>query len=141
MPSLAPRPGRRYWPTVRSYDKTRVLLVHGGRAEVSGPIATEKHNVHLLIAGIPGTGKSTFARWLINHHHYVRCPFGEEPGPTFWSDINEDRATRTYVVIDCGIPVSCFPAVLTLISSDVKSCRFYGDTNSVITHCHARPAH
>jgi hypothetical protein len=97
--------------------------------------------VHLLIAGIPGTGKSTFTRWLINHHHYVRCPFGEEPGPTFWADINEARATRPNVVIDWGFPVSCLPAVRTLIASGVKPWWFDGDRDAALQSFLARPDH
>jgi hypothetical protein len=57
----------------------------------------------VLIAGIPGTGKSAFTRWLACHHGFVRCPAGEEPDNAFGSEVLE-ALVHPRLVIDWGFP-------------------------------------
>ncbi len=60
--------------------------------------------MHLLISGIPGTGRSTFARWLVSEHVYIQCP-SEELGSTFFDKIDRAKRTSEDVVIDYGFPL------------------------------------
>ncbi|MHB8190477.1 MAG: hypothetical protein ACYDHP_08710 [Ferrimicrobium sp.] len=97
--------------------------------------------MHLLISGIPGTGKSTFARWLAFEHGYVRCPSGEEPGPTFFDDIVKARETSEDVVIDYGFPLGQLEWVRSLIASSVKPWWFDGDRDAALQAFLARRDH
>jgi hypothetical protein len=84
--------------------------------------------MHILITGIPATGKSTFARWLADEHGYVRCPSGEEPNPsTFFADVDRARDTSANVVIDWGFPLSQIKEVRSLIASGIEPWWFDGD--------------
>lgn len=97
--------------------------------------------MHLLVAGIPGTGKSTFARWLVSEHGYVRCPSGEEPGTNFFRDIDEARQTSENVVIDWGFPVGMLDTVRLLIASGVEPWWFDGDRDAALEAFLARTGH
>lgn len=97
--------------------------------------------MHLLIAGIPGTGKSTFARWLVLERGYVRCPSGEEPGANFLPDIDEARRGSDNVVIDWGFPVGMLDTVRALIASGVEPWWFDGDRNAALESFLARTGH
>lgn len=97
--------------------------------------------LHLLISGIPGTGKSTFARWLASEHGYVRCPSGAEPGSTFFSDIDEARRASDKIVIDWGFPVGMLNRVRSLIASGVEPWWFDGDRDAALQSFLARAGH
>lgn len=79
--------------------------------------------MHLLIAGIPGTGKSGFAKWLVREHGYLLCSPEKEPKGT----IRQARDRSSDVVIDWGFPVSCLSTVDLLIKSGVEPWWFDGD--------------
>lgn len=56
----------------------------------------------MVIWGVPGTGKSTFARWLVEHHGYVHAATDDG------ADINEATVTSQSgkpVVIEWGVYV------------------------------------
>ena len=97
--------------------------------------------MHLLIADIPGTGKSTFARWLGSEHGYLRCPSAEEPGPTFFDEINGARKTHKDVVIDYGFPLGQLNQVRSLIASGVEPWWFDGDRDTAHEVFLARVGH
>ena len=97
--------------------------------------------MHLLIAGIPASGKSTFARWLVDDHGYVRCPSGEEPGATFLDEIDGARAEHPNVVIDWGFPVGALSIVRGLIASGVEAWWFDGDRDAALEAFLARSGH
>lgn len=107
------------------------------RRAVSGII----EEVHILIAGIPATGKSTFSHWLVQHHEYVRCPTGVEPGPRFLAEIVHARAQDPNVVIDWGFPVAALPTVTDLISDGVQPWWFDGDRDAALQCFLDRPGH
>ncbi len=86
--------------------------------------------MHLLIAGIPATGKSTFSRWLTAEHGYVRCPSTEEPGGDFFGEIARARSQIGNVVIDWGFPVGQLSRVCELIASGVQGWWFDGDRDA-----------
>jgi hypothetical protein len=86
--------------------------------------------MHLLIAGIPATGKSTFARWLVEQHGYHRCPSGEEPGSDFLSEVIATRSAWPDVVIDWGFPVGWLPHVRNWIADGVEPWWFDGDRDA-----------
>lgn len=58
--------------------------------------------MQLLICGIPGTGKSTFAEWLVSEHQYVRFPDQDEQ-PLTEADVNRALGIAD-AVIDWGFP-------------------------------------
>lgn len=97
--------------------------------------------MHLLIPGIPGTGKSTFARWLAGEHGYLRYPSGEEPGSTFFADIERARRTSDNVVIDWGFSVRMLDSVRSLIASGVEQWWFDGDRDAALQAFLARTGH
>lgn len=97
--------------------------------------------VHLLIAGIPASGKSSFARWLVDNHDYVRCPSGEEPGASFLTEIDQARSAGPNVVIDWGFPVRALPIVRELVASGVEPWWFDGDRDAALQAFLARPDH
>jgi len=98
--------------------------------------------MHILITGVPATGKSTFARWLAAEHGYVRCPSGEEPNPsTFLADIDRARKMSANVVIDWGFPPSQLNEVRSLIASGVEPWWFDGDREAALHAFLARKGH
>ncbi len=97
--------------------------------------------MHLLITGIPATGKSTFSHWLSDVHGYVRCPSTEEPGPGFFDQIAEARSRTDNVVIDWGFPVSLLFQVRELIVSGVQGWWFDGDRDAAFQYFLTRVGH
>ena len=97
--------------------------------------------MHLLISGIPGAGKSTFARWLAAEYGYVRCPTEEEAGPTFFTDRDQVRHSTAHVVIDWGFPVGLLGRVRSLIASGVERWWFDGDRNAALQAFLGRTGH
>ena len=95
----------------------------------------------LLIAGIPGTGKSTFTRWLVSEHGYLRCPSAEEPGSTFFDEIDRARKTHKDVVIDYGFPLGKLNRVRSLIANGVEPWWFDGDRDAALQVFLARVGH
>lgn len=97
--------------------------------------------MHLLIAGIPGTGKSTFARWLVAKHGYSRCPSGEEPGHAFFEEIDAARTASEKVVIDWGFPTGMLDQVRLLIESGFEHWWFDGARDAALETFLARTGH
>lgn len=58
----------------------------------------------LLLAGIPGTGKTTFAKWLVTEHRYVRYPPRDEPDGISFEETDAIVESNEDVVIDWGFP-------------------------------------
>ena len=74
--------------------------------------------MRLFISGIPGCGKTTFARWLVATQGFVRFPSGEEPEPaTFLGELEAARASERSVVIDWGFLSYAFDYVDQLLDS------------------------
>jgi len=92
----------------------------------------------ILLAGIPATGKSTFARHLVREHgfaHYdLECNPRSWPIPELKEVWDVDRtafATRirqahARVVLDWGFPVSCLHWVQKLREQNVRLIWFDG---------------
>ena len=98
--------------------------------------------MHLLISGIPATGKSTFSRWLATERGYKRCPSSEEPDwSVFFQQIDETRSHSENVVIDCGFPVNQLSRVRDLIASGVQGWWFDGDRDAAFGAFQARVGH
>lgn len=99
---------------------------------------------HVLIAGIPGTGKSEFARWLVRHHRFVRCPASEEPSHNFVREVNEALVRHPRVVIDWGFPANkpalttCLRFIESWINQGVRAWWFDGDRNAALESFLAR---
>jgi hypothetical protein len=97
----------------------------------------------VLIAGIPGTGKSTFTRWLACHHGFVRCPAGEEPDNAFGSEVLE-ALVHPRLVIDWGFPAyepglaHSLAFVELLIEQGVRAWWFDGDRDAALESFLAR---
>ena len=88
--------------------------------------------MHILLAGIPATGKSTFADWLVDLHAYTRCPTGREPGAAFFSEVEATRARHADVVIDWGFPVAQLPIVGRWVDGGVEPWWFDGDRDAAL---------
>ncbi|MDA8210209.1 MAG: hypothetical protein M0Z92_14580 [Actinomycetota bacterium] len=97
--------------------------------------------MHLLVTGIPATGKTTFARWLVANHGYVRCPAGEEPGSNFYADIAAALNGSEDVVIDWGFPVQDLPKVKSLIAAGTVGWWFDGDRDAAFAVFSERKGH
>lgn len=89
----------------------------------------------------PGPSKSTFTRWLVSEHGYVRCPSAEEPDPTFFDEIDRARKTHKDVVIDYGFPLGQLNRVRSLIASDIEPWWFDGDRDTALQVFLARMGH
>lgn len=78
--------------------------------------------MRLLISGIPGTGKTTFARWLEEEHAYRRCSRDELNGAQFLHCVEHALSAADHVVIDWGFVASDpgfsvdFPVVQRLVN-------------------------
>lgn len=85
--------------------------------------------MQLLVSGIPGTGKSTFSRWLVRQHGYSRCPLADEDEPSarFFEEIDDTLAKSSDVVIDWGFPPSLLEHVRRLVGRGVVNWWFDGD--------------
>ena len=78
----------------------------------------------MLIAGIPGAGKSTFGRWLADEHNLDHIDLDREPyrlDPTTW-------APRT--VLDWGFLLATLPFVRSLVADGVEHWWFDGDRDA-----------
>jgi hypothetical protein len=102
------------------------------------------HPVHLLISGIPASGKSTFCRWLEENKGFLHLNV-EEDGvldrhglAAEWLPLFGTSATAAPfiealekfnrpVVIDWGFPPECLHAVRKLFDSGVMLCWFAAD--------------
>jgi hypothetical protein len=127
-----------YGLIVPARARGRPRCVHG---LVSARVLGHDDLVHLLIAGIPARGKSTFARWLVNNHDFVRCPSGEEPDASFYAEIDRARSARPNVVIDWGFPLHALPRVREYITSGFEAWWFDADRDSALERFLARPNH
>jgi hypothetical protein len=91
----------------------------------------------VLIAGIPGTGKSMFTRWLVSRHGFVRCPAAEEPDDAFESEVLESLV-HPRLVIDWGFPAfepeltNSLAIVELLIEQGVRTWWFDGDRDAAL---------
>src|SRR5205085_10427350 len=93
----------------------------------------------LLLSGIPATGKSTFARYLVSKHgfaHYdLECDSRGWPYPGLKRAWDTDRAAfltqvrqhHDRVVLDWGFPISCLSWVKELQADGVQLIWFDGD--------------
>lgn len=90
--------------------------------------------MHLLVSGIPGTGKSTFSRWLVSQHGYLRCPLADqdEPGDHFFEQIDATLANGSDVVIDWGFPPPLLEYVRRLVGGGVVNWWFDGDRDAAL---------
>lgn len=78
--------------------------------------------MHLLVSGIPGAGKSTFARWLGVEYsfHHVDIDFDRYPDASAWLKMPR-------VVVDWGFPPNCLPFVRDLVANGFSHWWFDGD--------------
>jgi hypothetical protein len=95
--------------------------------------------VLILLAGIPATGKSEFARYLAREHgfaHYdLECYPRGWPHPELKQTWDADRTAfvsqlrkhHDSVALDWGFPTTCLPWVLELQKSGVRLVWFAGD--------------
>jgi hypothetical protein len=93
--------------------------------------------MHILVCGIPGTGKSKFSRWLVSEHNYVRCPRKDEPSTDFSVEVDNALLANEDVVIDWGFPAfdpafrGCLGFVRHLIEErNVEQWWFDGDRDA-----------
>jgi hypothetical protein len=90
--------------------------------------------VQLLIAGIPGTGKSAFSRWLAENHGFAHFDVD-------WQSHQrpmEDWLTEPLLVIDWGFPVSQLGTVRSLVQRGVSQWWFDGDRDAALASFLAR---
>jgi hypothetical protein len=96
----------------------------------------------LLISGVPGTGKSTFGRWLEERKGFMHVDMDFDglkrhdletswdqflkdlSCDVFWRRLLEDRKP---VFLDWGFPVRCLPVVEALRRQGVRVWWFTGD--------------
>ena len=97
--------------------------------------------MHLLVTGIPACGKTTFARWLVANHGYIRCPQGEEPGPDFYADLSKALSANVNVVIDWGFPVQDLQKVESLLAAGTTGWWFDGDRSAALEAFKMREGH
>jgi len=105
---------------------------------IERPTMIPKHTV-ILLAGIPATGKTEFARYLAREHDFAhydmeRFPSGgprqvlhgiwEKSRPAFVAFLRQEHPR---VVLDWGFPPSCIARVNELRSCGVRLVWFEGD--------------
>lgn len=96
----------------------------------------------LLLSGIPGSGKSTFGRWLQEHRGFVHVDMEADGLDTHglrqaWQQFLGDPSSRVFcrqlfslprpVALDWGFPVTCLPLVGALQQQGVRAWWFTGD--------------
>ncbi|MGB8409122.1 MAG: hypothetical protein WCE58_04340 [Gallionella sp.] len=96
-------------------------------------------NVILLVSGIPATGKSTFAKYLVQKYNFTHFdleqPYQAWPDPdlhAIWDQSRSEfvkhlRSRYKRVVLDWGFPQSCLSWVQELQSQDVHVVWFTGN--------------
>jgi len=107
----------------------------------------EPGNTILLLAGLPATGKSSFARWLVQEHGFLHVDV-EAPGrlaelglEAAWRRCFDTgngtalvrglRAIAPRVVVDWGFPPGCVPVVRMLGNAGVHLFWLDGDPGAV----------
>jgi hypothetical protein len=97
-----------------------------------------KHDI-ILLSGIPATGKSTFARYLVQKHsfaHYdLECYPRGWPHPELKEKWDTDRKAfvaqvlkhHDRIALDWGFPVRCLSWVKELLALGVRLIWFDGD--------------
>lgn len=83
----------------------------------------------LLFAGIPASGKSTFARWLASEKGYrhLDVDFAEAD---FDEWMNKVRRSQWNGVIDWGFPPHCLDLVSSLVELGVEPWWFDGERDA-----------
>jgi hypothetical protein len=97
------------------------------------------NQVIILLAGIPATGKSEFARYLARDHGFAHYDMESYPGgwphpelkgkwdtdrPAFVAQV---RQHHDRIILDWGFPVSCLSLVKELQAQGVQLIWFAGD--------------
>lgn len=83
--------------------------------------------MQLLIAGIPGTGKSQFARWLVQSHGFAHF---DVDNPSHRGRSVDRWLAQQRLVIDWGFPVSELQTVEWLVERGVSHWWFDGDRDA-----------
>ena len=84
--------------------------------------------MQLLICGIPGTGKSTFSRWLAAQHSYVHVDVDVGVSTPLDELMKSPR-----LVIDWGFPLASFATVEALIERGLEPWWFDGDRGAALS--------
>jgi hypothetical protein len=105
--------------------------------------------VQLLISGIPGSGKSSFSRWLhkskgfthvdmendgLDKHSFRNSWEAYRKNSDDYSFVTAIRSHPNSVVLDWGFPPSCWPLVLRLKESRIPVWWFDGDRLTARSH-------
>jgi hypothetical protein len=93
--------------------------------------------MQVLLAGVPATGKSSFAGWISEKYDLDNIDIDREPhryGPDAWR-------VMPRVVIDWGFPVHCLPVVKQLVASGFDHWWFDGDRDAARQSFLSRSGH